>query len=562
MENYKIIFRNIKAAIAPLFLCLMTFGSNAQTLVNPSASPSSLVTGLSNAITGLNTAMIQGSNTGSGNVTLLFATVYLDAAGGSSLVYNDLVSGTIGSVALSHTPTSTPDVIICNSQYSPDLYTIVVAYPSGAHVYVDYYTFYDYGTAAAWSGPTLTATTSNHVGWQPTTVHLDGIVDFGNTSYTGFPFTSLFVVVWDDSLGSIYAAFANADNPPPHLSATTISSSYFPSGIFSWYPDVAAIERSVSLNQDHIALITFLDGAHQNLYYIEWDVNTNTVSSPTVIETTTAYLALPRIDAIDDFNHNTPSMSFGSWYKVAVEYDGSSGWEVHTDDNQGTWNPSTVINFGALTPPYNNYAPTIALGGPAPSGPAPLNFDGTQYMVTQYTDNGGGGDIVMMEPIDYGVGNYNSLASPNDYFWVSQNPGTSSSGYYASCVSSDCNNISGSGLVAWALYNSGTSSYDIWYKITGYSPYAFRHSHQTVTNTTSAKPLSVYPNPACNFLAIENAGSSDTYSITDIAGSTVMMGVLQSSNQTISVNQLTPGDYTLKIHELGGKYKTEKFVKE
>lgn len=562
MKNIKLNIKNFGATLVASFVFLIAHSALAQTMVLPSYAPNNLVTGLTSGVTGLNTAMIQGSTTGTGTVTQLFATVYLDASGSSYIYFNDLASSTVGSASLTASPSATPDVIICNSGVSPDYYTVIVSYPSGTHVYVDYFGFYDYGSYISPTFPTSpTSTSATHLLSSPNTVHVDGIVDYGNVSSTGFPYTEFFVVVWDDGSGDIFAEYINADNPPPYLSGTSITNAL---GNYGVYPDVAAIKRTVGMQPHDMALISYTDAAGANLYYQEWDISISTVYSATTIETIATagdVIAIPRIDAIDNY-YNNGTGSGNSYYKVASQYyNSTSGYnEVHTDDNLGSWIPSSVISYSALNPPpYNNYAPTVALSGPAPSGSSPYTFDGTRYMVANYTNNNLGRDIVMMEPIDYGT--YNTLATPpNRYYWVSQNPPHSSAGYHASCVSSDCNFISNCGLVAWALYNPISTNYDIWYKITGY-PYAFRQSNLTGINSVTGKTFQLFPNPACDYLTIDITENA-SYTITDMTGRNLLQGNVSNGRQTININMLAPGNYLLNAITSDGVINTLKFVKE
>ena len=209
------------------------------------------------------------------------------------------------------------------------------------------------------------------------------------------------------------------------------------------------------------------------------------------------------------------------------------------------WASSSVVSLPFPYPggPYNNYAPTVAMGGPAVSLSYPL--DGSNYNVAHFIDDGSGDDIVMMEPIDYSSSS--ALETPpNEYFWVSQLTPASTSGNYASAITSSANVIALDGLVGWAYPHGGGSR--IYYKFAFY-PYAFRSAASSVGNVAAQK-IQVYPNPATNELRVVAGNEATSYSITDMAGRVLASGPVQPTTN-INVAALEAGTYVLQLYKEG-----------
>ena len=71
----------------------------------------------------------------------------------------------------------------------------------------------------------------------------------------------------------------------------------------------------------------------------------------------------------------------------------------------------------------------------------------------------------------------------------------------------------------------------------------------------------IYPNPAYNFLMIENLSNANKITITDITGKTVLTNMLQSNfSNKIDISKLNSGTYLIKI--VGDKIFRSKFIKE
>ena len=274
---------------------------------------------------------------------------------------------------------------------------------------------------------------------------------------------------------------------------------------------------------------------------------------------------MPRIDANDDENTNTSTTNAN--YKVAAEvYNGSTlKTEVRTYDNLMTtpmsnWESSCVILMPAVfsaTAPYNHYSPAVSFVGPAPGGSAD---DGTAFMVSHFTETGGGDNLLFAEPIDYA---FPKKLATGDYYIVSQTAGYNPSPLHINASAPMSNSIAGDFIVAWGEYN-GSGSYYIDYKLsnTG-SSYGFRQAGQQTGNGVVANEWVVYPNPASTELYVAGGqGTGNTYSITDLLGRNMAQGAIEAPNAMIDIKDLAPGNYILRLRKENGDRTTRKFVKE
>jgi hypothetical protein len=555
MKNSKNNFRKIKFTIAALFICFaIADRSNAQTYV--AASNSDYTVATVSAITGLNSAVIYDLHSAQ-----IQAFVYYDAGSSSSNLYiYDAWSGNQVTRSLSHTPISTPDVIIGsgnNNSVSDSDFQVAVAYADGSgEVVVDYF---NAESSSAGTPTYLFSTspdvTSTYSGNAPSTVHIDGVSNYSGISYMPdiLPTCRYAFVTWDDG-GAIYAAYIDLQSSSTSISAQLIANS-------GTTPDVAGIQRIVSSTPHDMALITYLNGS-QTLDYIEWDYTASSISSITTIGSVSGMstISAPRIDAIDDYQYNSTG-SGNSYYKVAAAvYNALTGYnEVRTYDNlTGTsgWASSGVISWGIHhPPPYNNYAPAIAMSGPFIGGTG--YYAGSQYVVSHF-QTAPAGDMVMMEPIDYST--YNSLfGPPYDYYGVNNTTFTSTGGVYVNSASTTCNYVNESVLFAWAYPNS-LSGYDIKWRL---SPYAYSFKHGIANNVPGVikKSWQLYPNPANSFLILSCA-SIGTYEITDLIGLTRLNGAINGNQQQINLGILPPGNYILKTRGADGNNEAQMFVKE
>lgn len=84
-----------------------------------------------------------------------------------------------------------------------------------------------------------------------------------------------------------------------------------------------------------------------------------------------------------------------------------------------------------------------------------------------------------------------------------------------------------------------------------------------ITNEVFAKHISIYPNPAAEYLQIANveAGAEMTVSIMDLKGSVISKKQNVTVNDRIELNDLNTGSYLLKI-EADGKIAVKQFIKQ
>ncbi|WP_107037336.1 T9SS type A sorting domain-containing protein [Brumimicrobium mesophilum] len=82
-------------------------------------------------------------------------------------------------------------------------------------------------------------------------------------------------------------------------------------------------------------------------------------------------------------------------------------------------------------------------------------------------------------------------------------------------------------------------------------------------NFQKQESLSIYPNPTSNTFKISNlpAGEKLEISVVDMTGRTVLNSTVSETNNSVDVNSLSPGMYTLQMYDAGKKY-TSKLVVE
>ncbi len=585
IKHMKRIFSSLHGRFLVFSAIIFTFiGSNAiaQTLVMPSNSPQ-VWDGVPSAsagvyVPGLNAAMIQYAN--STNTNYLAGYACWD---GGSNIFTDIMDMYAGGGATGQmlvptsfgTPTGIPDIVIMNdpttSPYNEN-FLAVIAYPTSLGIEIDYVQIQEASGAINYIG--MLSPTVCTLSVVPSVVHIDAIAQYSNMSVTGFPYCQHLVVTWDNtSLVNTYGAFIDLNSIPATLTPTTIGS-----GIT---PDVAGIERTVGSGLPHeLALFTYVGSGGTALWYREWDITSNTLSSAVSLDAggSGSPISLPRIDAIDDFNNNATSALHAN-YKVVAQVDSGGHSMIRTYDNLLTstytpphWTVSNVVSIGGDygSGPYDHYAPAVTMGGPYLSGGTD---DATQYLVTDFTHVTGyvSADILMMEPIDYTIPNYLAPlvgTTSRYYFWVSDNPPTVTSGYYANAVATPVNNPpTGTAIVVWG-YPDGAGNTNIEWKPTpygGYYGYAFKNANPGTPAPIKVTDWKIFPNPADDELTIANpaaAGVAAGYTIVDVLGKTLLAGSLQPGNQQVDLSSLAPGNYILELHRADGAGKNQLFVKE
>jgi type IX secretion system substrate protein len=573
-----------------IIACLLLQGkASAQvTLISPSLTARNWVSS-SSLIDGINTAMIDidtGDSPNDHGIITLAGCAYYGSGGANpgGIVVTDLNSGY--SVNVYYTAlapmTSTPDIIIGNniSSATPTLdFIMAVAYiNNSANVQIDYYDIHFTGPGVFTVTYNTNSVVANYGSYLPLrTVHMDVVASrTAPPLYNNRPVCDTFVIVFDGAwsgvgTNNVFATFGSLNSYSVLASTSNIVSSVWPAD--NMEPDVAGIQIHAGSNVDDGAYITWVDQGRIPLFWLKWDIITGSVlgGNYTSVCTGCTYYN-PRIDANDDYLTN--NISTNANYKVGVQYynPGTGRYNVATYDSKSstamtasaTWIDPT-FSYGIS--PYNHYAPAVAFG-PNTS---------QQYMVTECNHVISGiptaSDFYLMMPIDEGTSSSlapdPTIAGQYDYFLVNQYPPVTNAvpTGYANSVSTPCNNVADTNLVAWTYYNG--TNYNIDFKTTLYAPSATPgYNYRKSPNLTPALSMCgdgviVYPNPATDHITISNpaSNSADEYNVTNMLGQTVLQGCLIAGVQDIAVSQLADGSYVISLYKQGTEYGNHIFVK-
>ena len=83
------------------------------------------------------------------------------------------------------------------------------------------------------------------------------------------------------------------------------------------------------------------------------------------------------------------------------------------------------------------------------------------------------------------------------------------------------------------------------------------------TLTNQFKEISIYPNPVSNLLQIDNPNTELLrYELSDILGRSLIIGENQETHFKLSMSQMLPGTYLLKIVNNSGEKQIFKIVKQ
>ncbi len=467
---------------------------------------------------------------------------------------------------------STPDVIIGNKIGSVvDFIMAVVFIDNSGNVDIDYF---DINFPGAMPGAfTVTYNSSQTLYTAPPsiicyTVHVDVVAQSSALTSISLPLCDKFFVTWDVETATVHSSYGSLSAYDALLSGPV---NFICSD--GWKPDVAGIERSVGGSPHLIGCLSFIETCYEYLYYQEWDVTASTISSCSIIGTVSPLSCAPgfdhpRIDANDDYATN----GSGCQYKVACEYvDPATGYaEVNTYDATGSAGvipTSSYIDLSPLPPlltypaptlssPYFHYCPTVAFGA----------NNSSEYMISECTNIPGGfGDFFMMEPLDNSCsgGIAPDPSSTPSYFEVAK-PYSVTSINHANSISTPCNNVGDTSLMAWAITGAGgrinykRAVYD------GSSSTGFNYRSSKPTNiTTLPQSLSIYPNPATNSLTVNNPASigADRYTIKNVLGQIVLDGRMNTGTQSVDIGTLTGGSYIISLYHEGSPCGNKVFVK-
>jgi hypothetical protein len=196
-------------------------------------------------------------------------------------------------------------------------------------------------------------------------------------------------------------------------------------------------------------------------------------------------------------------------------------------------------------------------------------------MVTEIAHDLAPADIVMMAPLDYTSATGYLAYDPSavdDYFVVNDNYTSNediASCNYANSASTPCNHVAFNSIIAWAWENA-SNYHQIDYKTCVFDPspgtgYNYRKANDSKVPASSSKSLKllVYPNPATDYITIDNPDNSCTdYSIKNILGQTVLQGSLTVGNQNIAINMLSTGSYSITFYQANRTSSNKFFVKQ
>lgn len=544
----------MKAGMAiALWLCLLYAGSTTAqpTVVLPSTGDNTVA----NTGEPFNTAMI---NYGTGTTDVLWGIAFT----GLDPIYVQDVAA-VASATITPTGGGTqPDVIIGNSS-TPGNYTMAVAYyNNGLQIEIDYYEISGAGTGSL---SIVRYATSSYIGLSGTlasqgnnTVHLDLIAE--HCSLCSFPSCHKFVVTWDDlNNGNVYAVNGDLSTHSVSLSTVTIDGGS--------EPDVAAVQRQLGspASTHDLGLFTYINGVG-DLKYRVYDFTVATLYTAATLDRSGDPIAVPRIDAIDDYVRNA-NPSIAAW-KVAAQAAVTTGTVVasyvRTYDTlllPSYFESSNNITISGFSGSLNHYSPVVAL------------VDSDTYSVFHWTEEApvaSGADVAFNDPIYLKA---NDTLTGNKYYWVNSSSGTkvmsetiTTNGAWLNAAASSVNHDTVGGnlsVYAWGELVSG--NWVTKYKLSGAKPFAYREG--TITNGTGSVAQQVwelYPNPATSVLNVRNAtgADADSYHVLDVTGTEVMHGNVTGSSAAIDVGQLAPGSYLLKMMHREATAVTMKFMKQ
>ena len=446
-------------------------------------------------------------------------------------------------VYLSSTATF-PDVIVGNNTSNPANYLVGVTYIDGTDIKLSIYDISNVGTGIPLSA-TLTGTYFIAGGVYPTTFpRIDITADYSNLISGGYPLCDAFIITY--GLSGIQA-YASSLNNPSVSTANTVSTPHL-------YPDVASIKRynSVTGGIDDVGLFTYMGGS--GLYYREWDITTNTLSTEYIIDPSlTGILKMPKIDAVDDYTLNDPS-SGNAYYSVVAVVGVGHNTHIKLYNNLV---PTGGVDISAwLLGSTNNAAyPTIT------AGPC-------QTYIVQYPIDNNTKDVIAMN-IDWSTGSTDPgypdgwSTSTYSYYQTNQNPASDMSLTMPDLVTvaGTCNPPSSAAMGNYFMsaWNESGNAYGK--SSSGCTP-AFRHATSNVNSTTAAQ-WALSPNPATETIVLSMGvkPADAQYFITDMAGRQVASGTVAATQQTITISDLSSGIYLLQVLNDGQKVKTFKFVK-
>jgi hypothetical protein len=585
--------KKIMAGLLLMACLLLQNAAFSQTVQLPSNSDR--IWGSSNTtIDGINTAMIDidTADNANGSLDRLAACAFYGSGGANpgGIIVTDLTHGYTVNVTYpvggSGLMASTPDIIIgnnVNSAHPKEDFIMAVTFINvNGDVEIDYF---DIHYTTPWTVFTVTYNSNNIVsmvaGYIPYhTAHIDVVADHVATPLYGIrPVCDSFFVAFDVlNIGGPGGAAPDAHAAMGSLGAYSVGGAVDVTNtvhvIDNEEPDVAGVQvRQMGGAVHDVARIVWRGQGAATIYEADWDPTAGTIIGSTLSNSLTQYYYHPRIDADDDYTTNN-SVANANW-KVATEvyYYGppSSEERIYTfDDLGGPYQTSvsmatTISLFTSCATNYY-YLPAVAFG---PRG-------GNHYMVTEYMEEQcASGDYVVMEPIDKSAPNIAPDPPPsplNSCFEISNLHSSVTAGVglcnYANSVSTPCNNVSDSSLIAWAFYDAMSTTYYIDFKTNLYTNAGHGYAYKTLPNETQAllitgESVSVFPNPAVDHITISDPGkTAESYRIINVLGQQVGGAMITATETAIELNDLPAGSYIVTLYRKENICGKQVFVKK
>jgi hypothetical protein len=446
-----------------------------------------------------------------------------------------------------------PDVIVANDLTTPGDFLVGVIANNGGSV-----TLFTYSIPGATVGigggliATLVNVTPMGNATPNTLPHIDIIGEYSTPLY-GLATANKFAATWEFN-GIVMGDFGWLGSPTFANPPVVIN----PNGTS---PDVAAVERFNwgSGGFEDWALFSYVDVTNTPniLYYQEWCMSPMLPpSAPIIYDNTKTYYgasaainnaAIPRIDAIDNFNNNTPGPERSTFCIVTPVVLSVTVEDFEYNDRVGP-GPGTDITSGltalALQKKVN---PTVACG------------PGLGYSIGFYSySSGGAGDTYNSIAIDQATG----LPSSGAAYTMNRLPYSGS--VHGISHAASCNNdLPGQ----QQLFASWINLDDLWYKYSATTtPYAYKNQ-PTAVPVIAGKEWSVSPNPASEYLVLSAPSTftvvdGATYQVIDMTGKIILAHSISGASEQIEINKLPSGMYMINIHGQKGANTAIKFVKE
>lgn len=496
------------------------------------------------------------------------AVVYDDVSTTSSYlwVYDD-VKGTFADIQLNGgSDVFQPDVALLDDPNAPGVnYYVAVIYEDITALAVNLEFYHLTGV----NGLALSLSLSNTVKLNSGTnassdPHIDAAPDPDYNINTIFGTNGVFgmyryVVSWHENDGMNDKIMAFADDFTSGGTSPTVSATFIDYGIrndvaLSWY-----FSNPVN-NGNYIAYFVYDDPSETNLFHADWDL----VNSPNLYSALDngAILGNPRIEA-GNARHTSSGQT--RWQAVVeiqppmtTDHEVHGFYELAAGINSINYSNTTFIVTGGSGNPLNPsgfsvvpaYSPTVAAGSNYLGWTAGASDVGnTEMLAGWYMDQGDQFISLIEDGPDVSVIN-------QGYDYVSQNMTTSGVTTAPNIPALGLTYSSNDGYGLAAAWYDGT---DIYFKICGNS-YAY-YKPTEIKKLPINNELSVYPNPATNWIGISGIETESTYSITDILGKQYTQGILGKTNKPIDISMLPAGMYTVTVNS-GNEIKHLKFTKE